>query len=201
MKETSPNSGYFYSTSDSVPHLGGNIIGGDPCTRTPVLWDWLINTYNVKTVVDIGSGEGHTVKYFIEHGCSAYGIEGMEDNVARSVAPVIKWDITKGHLCASKVDLVWCCELVEHIDAKYIHCLMHTLTVGSIVAMTHAQPGQEGHHHVNCKPASYWIKLMDAYGFDYLEQDTLHARQLAQPEDKAFPLSWFSVTGLIFKRR
>lgn len=201
MQETGPNSGYFYNTSENSPHLGGNIVGGDPCTWTPTLWSWLIKKFNIKTVVDIGCGEGHTVKYFIDNGCSAYGLEGLSENLKNSVAPMIQWDITQGHLKASKVDLVWCCELVEHIDAKYIHCLMNTLTVGTIVAMTHALPGQEGYHHVNCQPASYWIKLMDAYGFDYLEADTIEARTYALPENRNFKLSWFSVSGLIFKRR
>ena len=33
--------------------------------------------------------------------------------------------------------------------------------------MTHAVPGQEGYHHVNCQLSEYWIKKLQSIGFEY----------------------------------
>ena len=41
--------------------------------------------------------------------------------------------------------------------------------------MTHALPGQPGHHHVNCQPIEYWVAVMQAFGF---ETDELHTNAI-----------------------
>ena len=199
-KETNPGSGYFYRCSATEKHLGGNIIGGDPCTYTPVLWNWLKDKYHPRTILDVGAGEGHAVKYFRSIGIMALGIDGLQENITNSVAPVVLHDITKGKPNCPPVDMVWCCELVEHVEEKYIEHLLDTLTLGSIIVMTHAGPGQAGMHHVNCQTDEYWISKLKERGYVLLKEDTEYSRFIAYPEDPKFKLSWFSTSGLIFKR-
>jgi hypothetical protein len=54
---------------------------------------------------------------------------------------------------------------VEHIDSQFLGNLKTTFQAAKLVAMTHAAPGQEGWHHVNCQDAAYWIDRMDEFGF------------------------------------
>ena len=33
--------------------------------------------------------------------------------------------------------------------------------------MTHAVPGQDGYHHVNCQLSNYWIEKVEKLGYRY----------------------------------
>ena len=77
---------------------------------------------------------------------------------------------------------------------------------GRFLAMTFAGPGQPGHHHVNCRPAEYWIRMMYSQGFDYLPEETDALRVYAKKDmekndsesDKRFVYD-FMYRGLFFK--
>jgi len=198
--ETRLGSPYKYVIDEQNPHLGGNIVDGDPCCVTPKLWDWLIKEFNVKSVLDVGCGEGQSLDYFVSRGCVGIGIEGLKENLNKSKNNIILQDLTAGPVIISNIDLVWCCELVEHIPEWFVPNLVKTLTNGRIIAMTHADIGQAGHHHVNCKPSSYWIKIMLDFGYDYLEDKTQLARGMADTLVCEF-ISHFRRSGLIFKSR
>ena len=180
------------------PHLGGNYGGGDPNTFFPALWHFLIEKYNAKTVLDVGCGEGYAVKWFNEHDTKCIGIDGMELNIAKCHEQGLKdcfvCDLTKTAFTAKPMaDLVWCCEVVEHIEEKYLPNLIKTLQSGKYVAMTHALPGQEGWHHVNCRGPLYWIEVMENAGFKLLSSDTKKAREATSKN------GWFDKSGMIFE--
>ena len=59
--------------------------------------------------------------------------------------------------------------------------------------MTHAEPGQQGYHHVNCQPADYWISLMRGRGFLFDQAATEYSRKLA-------PQTHWERSGLVFTR-
>lgn len=194
-------------------HLGGCVKGGDPDTYYPKLWKWLVDKHlRVKhnkngeigmminptlsmsygySVLDVGCGEGHALNQFHRIGCRVIGIEGLA-NITKPSLPVIIHDLTKGCVRVANIDLVWCCEVVEHIEEKYINNLMQTLANGRIVAMTHALPGQKGYHHVNCKPREYWIYQFKRYGYKLLETDT--------EESKNYGHKFWTWSGMIFER-
>ena len=200
-QKTHKNSKYSYVIDKKQKHLGGNIHGGDPNCWTPKLWNWLNKKFEIKTVLDVGCGEGHTLKYFKSLGCIVIGVDGLRENVDNSIVDGITClDLTKQSFSISTVDLVWCCEVVEHIEERYIGYLLKALVNGRIIAMTHAEPGQEGYHHVNCKPAKYWIELMDMMGYDILIDETNIGRSKAGKKATG-RTTFFSQTGLIFKRR
>jgi len=161
----------------SKNHLGGYRVGGDPDTWYPELWSWLVREKGVDTVLDVGCGEGLTVDYFNNMGCNAWGIEGLEQSHPR----IIQHDFTLGKtdLCNEQYDLVWSCEFVEHVEEKYMENFLDAFRRGDLVLMTHAMPGQRGHHHVNCQEQSYWVDVMESIGYKLDEEITEQTREIA----------------------
>src|SRR5688572_33082149 len=54
-------------------HLGGYIRGGDPGTWCPHLWSWVVEQFGIKSVLDVGCGEGHSTRFFRDLGCDVLG--------------------------------------------------------------------------------------------------------------------------------
>src|SRR5579872_1428528 len=155
------------ASDPSRPDLGGNVVGGDPDSWSPEVWQALIDEFKPQTVLDVGCGEGHAVQWFWDHGISAIGIDGLRANILNSVADnqLIWLDLTD-HPYRFAVDLVWCSEVAEHIEERFLNNLLWTLTNGRVIAMTHALPGQLGHHHVNCQPPEYWVRHICERGYE-----------------------------------
>jgi 2-polyprenyl-3-methyl-5-hydroxy-6-metoxy-1,4-benzoquinol methylase len=175
-------------------HLGGNYGGGDPGTFYPELWRHIIDTYSIKSVLDVGCGEGRAVAFFLCLGIPAVGIDGMQGNIDKCPNTCRKHDITTGsYRDIGDYDLVWCCEVVEHIEERFVDNLIKSLSNGRYVCMTFAPPGMRGYHHVNCQPAEYWISKMDAAGYQYLDRET---KTMAE-----FGNARFKENGLFFVRR
>lgn len=178
------------------PDLGGNIRHGDIYTWCPLLWKFLVERYAIKSVLDVGCGEGHAVLYFNRLGVYAHGIDGLPANIQRSVTPIALHDLLTGPYIMP-VDMVWSCEVAEHILPAKVDNYLETLTNGRVVAMTHALPGQTGHHHVNCQPKEYWVSLMSQRGF-VLADDNDVIIDISRKDQ--VPHTYFSRTGLIFLR-
>ena len=187
------------ATDPSRPDLGGNIRGGDPNTWCPALWRYLIGSFGVRSVLDVGCGEGHAVKWFRDAGIDAEGIDGLALNVERAVTPILLHDLTAGPFI-HPVDLVWCCEVAEHIDPEKVDNLIDTLANGRVIAMTHAVPGQGGWHHVNCQPAGYWIEQIEARGYRRLQHPRTGLTFFRTLATLDGPASYFACTGLVFCR-
>lgn len=185
---------YTFAIDEKNPHLGGNYIEGDPATFCPTAWKYIIEKYNIKTSLDVGSGRGYAAKWFFESGIDVVAIEGLTENVKNAIHPTIEHDLTKESFLR-KVDLVNCIEVVEHIEEKFLDNLLDTLTTGNFLLMTHAVPGQEGYHHVNCQPSEYWIEHLKSRKFEFLHDETHYIRRLAK-SDKA---KHISRNGLFFK--
>lgn len=178
-----------------APHLGGNVRYGDLFSFTPTLWNFLIERFSVKSFLDIGCGEGHVVDFFRRAGVIAHGIDGLEANVRRSVHPIALHDLSKSSY-VMPVDMVWSCEVAEHIAEEYVSNFVDTLANGKIIVLTHGLPGQGGHHHVNCQPAEYWITKIVAKGYHQLP-DAGYCRDLAQRDGYQSHFHW---SGLLFGR-
>lgn len=143
-------------------HLGGYVPGGDKATWYPEMWDWLVARIGIRSVLDIGCGDGQALGYFRELGCDVVGIEGVpqEDPAIRC------WDYSDGAPeIGQTFDLGWSCEFVEHVEERYVPNILNSFAKCRVVLMTHAEPGQEGHHHVNCQPSAYWQGALAAIGY------------------------------------
>ena len=183
-------------------HLGGYIQGGDPATYCPHLWSWIVEEFDIKSALDVGCGEGHSTRFFAARGCAAQGIDGCEQAIRESVSPnlVKQHDLCKGPYCPSRpVDLVWSCELLEHVEERYLPHVLQTLSAARrMIVVTHAFPLQKGHHHVNCRFSHYWIRRIESLGFTCDVAATLQARTITL-QDFA-DVNHFARSGLVFMR-
>lgn len=163
---------------EASPHLGGNSVECNPHTFCPDSWTYVINKYQIKSVMDVGSGYGHAAKWFSDQGLRTVAIEGLQINVDNAIYPTTKIDLTESSYRAD-IDMVHCVEVVEHVDRKYLQNVLDTLCCGKYIFMTHGQLGQRGHHHVNNQPTSYWIEHLASRGFNLLEEDSNQIKKLS----------------------
>jgi SAM-dependent methyltransferase len=180
-------------------HLGGYIRGGDPATFYPDLWKWIVESEGIRSVLDVGCGEGIALDFFAELGCDVLGIEGMP----QEHKAILRHDYTAGRCPMGETGvpgwgMVWSCEFVEHIEERYIDNFLIDFARAPLVLMTHAGPGQPGYHHVNCQGTEYWIGVMAANGFRYDDQLTRVTRALA--DINTDPNNHYARSGLAFRK-
>jgi SAM-dependent methyltransferase len=178
------------------PSLGGNVWQGDPWTFAPKVWKYMIKRFAVTSVLDVGAGRGHAASWFHRERCAVVAMDGEPLNVANSFYPIVQHNIADGPFIC-KVDMVHCQEVVEHIHEQYLANLLRTLINGDVILLTHAEPGQPGHHHVNCKPASYWVERLVQFNYFVLPDDTNRVRGLAVEEGA----NHIARSGLVFGKR
>lgn len=175
-------------------HLGGFVDGGDIRCYYPKVWDAMMEDFNVKSMIDVGCGEGHSSLYFKNKGVDVLAIDGSRLVLEKSVfQPIIIHDYCTGpYIPQKEYDLVWCCEFVEHVEEQYASNFIETFKKAKCVVMTHAFPGQGGYHHVNEREPEYWINLMEHNGFVLMSELLEKYRSLAH--------DYFEKSGLVFMR-
>ncbi len=174
-------------------HLGGNVWVGDAYTFCPAVWTYVVRRFCILSVLDLGSGMGHASRFFHGQGLMTVAVDGLSANVEKALFPTVQHDIAKAPF-VTKVDLVHCQEVVEHIEPEFVDNLLRSLMVGRIIMMTHALPGQGGYHHVNLQPSDYWIAHMAHRGCQLLEEDTRRIREMAHAEGARY----VAASGLLF---
>jgi SAM-dependent methyltransferase len=188
--------GYIRGRQSSVPTVF-DLEHGDPLTWTPDLWRWAYEKLEVRSVLDVGCGEGHSTKFFHDLGCRVLGVDGSAQAQRDSVIPEshVRHDFTLGAYPPDQTfDLVWCCEFVEHVEAQFVSHILRTFACCSgYLMMTYAGPGQPGYHHVNCRPSRYWIRKVEAIGFRFDRSLTKESRAVSPP-------SHYRAKGLVFVR-
>jgi len=187
---------YKLITSVAEPHLGGNLLDGDAWTHCPGVWNYVIDRFAIKSVLDLGCGLGYSSQYFNRKGLDVLAVDGMIENVNNSIYPSLLCDLTKDRV-TTRVDLVHCQEVVEHIEEKYLDNILSSLTCGKFILMTNALPGQGGYHHVNEKPTEYWLEHLKRYNCELLTEDTTRIRRIAEQEGAV----WMAYTGTLYSNR
>lgn len=184
-------------------HLGGYIHGGDPGTWCPHLWSWLVREQQICSVLDVGCGEGHSTRFFQSLGCTVTGVEGCQQALDNSVLPgrIVKHDFCRGAFVPDQpCDLIWSCEFLEHVEERYVENILRTFAQArKLILVTHAFPGQDdGHHHVNCQPSSYWIQKIERLGFLCDVALSRQARTVTLRDYHS--VNHFARSGLVFRR-
>jgi SAM-dependent methyltransferase len=188
-------------------HVGGFLIQKDPATYTPILWKYICEKYSVKSVLDVGCGMGHAIENFLNYCDDVVGIDGSQYVIKNSLFNKFiqyhDFTIDSPDL-KREFDFCWSCEFVEHVEEKYMHNFLKIFASSKLLAITYAEPGQPGHHHVNCQPKEYWIDNLKKYGFAYNEKVTQELRNISLKD--AFELNpiykdnHFYNRGLFFER-
>jgi len=176
-------------------HLGGH--KGRTHLDFGVL-EYMIETYNIKNMLDIGCGPGGIVDLATDKGLNAVGIDG-DYTVSRSKNKFVIHDYTKGpSTIIESFDLIWSCEFVEHVEEIYLPNFMEDFKKGKFVVMTFSE--KSGHHHVNCKPASYWINQFEKanFKFDPIETDIIRNKSTMNI-DKLKKKQFVKNAGLFFQ--
>ena len=179
-------------------HLGGH---EDETHLDDGALSYLIENFDIKSMVDIGCGPGGMVDLAKRKGLDVIGLDGdfiVERH--QSIQDLIKiQDFAEGSYDLGKqYDLAWTVEFVEHVDAKYIDNFIDVMKQCRYVLMTHAFPGQPGHHHVNCQHASYWLREMGLRGFIYDPRATRGVRAASTMRERYIrSQSLFFINGSI----
>jgi SAM-dependent methyltransferase len=114
-------------------------------------------------VLDVGCGQGFAVEFLANRRYRVLGIDGSELAKTLNRRPDLfqQHDLNTGPWKSETTfDAVWCCEVAEHIAEPYVPNLIETFRASGAryVFLTHARPGQQGYHHVNCQEPGYWIE-------------------------------------------
>ena len=174
-------------------HLGGQ--NGKSWTddgSLNIMWN-----LGCRKMLDVGCGFGGQVKLAESLGWESYGVDG-DWTVLPKESNFHLNDYTKGSPTLTyEVDLIWCVEFLEHVEEKYMDNYMSTFqdSKAKYLIVTHAVPGQAGHHHVNCQKEDYWLDAFKRYGFEYDETLTKQIR-----EESTMKKPFVARTGLVFKR-
>lgn len=178
---------------DNLPeHLGGhmNKVHTD---RGPL--KIMMKEYNCKSLLDIGCGPGWQVDVAKDLGYQSYGIDG-DWTVLPKKPNFWLHDFTEGpveHEANERYDLAWSVEFLEHIEEQYLPNVMESFRLCKYAIVTHAVPGQNGHHHVNLQEKQYWVDKFGEYDMLINEELTTKVKE-ASLMHKPF----IKRTGLVF---
>lgn len=155
----------------------------------------LKNKFDLKSMIDVGCGSGGMVQLALDLGIDAIGIDG-DWSFERDV-PFALHDYEKGSFVPDReFDLCYSCEFVEHVWEKYRQNFFDTFKSAKYLLITHAPPGQGGHHHVNEQPAEYWIDALNQDGWEYDETTTMEVRKAS-----TMRMFFMRENGLFFVRK
>lgn len=145
--------------------------------RAPHVIDAISKTFNLDSAkfvsyIDIGCAVGDLVKSAVDRGWDAYGIEGSECAMpflecapGRVYFADIRIPIHR-IMMPEEYTVLSCFEVAEHIKECYVTTFVNNLTkLSKNIVMSAAPPGQRGHHHYNCQPPEYWMKLFSGLGY------------------------------------
>lgn len=187
------------------PHVGGSYPCNDLNTWMPDVWDGIRqrvfakDAVTIESVIDIGCGFGYTLEWWIQRGVRCIGVEAWHDAIVQNKCRehVMIHDYTEGPFIPSQeYDLAWSAEFLEHVHMEHAPSYMATFEKCRYAAITHADVGQHGHHHVSCFDDSHWVRLFDKYGFDHVQEMTDWMRST-----DTWKAPWGRRSLMFFKRR
>lgn len=156
--------------------------------------DYLIQKFKIKSYLDVGCGPGGMVELAHSKGLVSTGIDGDFTLVRPDPTLYLIHDYTAGPAPVdTDWDLGWSCEFLEHVAEQYMDNYMDTFMRCKRIVVTHAFPGQGGHHHVNEKDSNYWFQQFGRRGFllDIISTDEIRKASTMQER-------YIRVSGMVF---
>lgn len=175
----------IYGGKGDGKHLGGwtdiDIQG-----LSPYLWRHMIKKFGIHSIIDVGCGRGISTTWFIMNGIDSLCVEGSHDAYLNSMLPdkdkqMVEHDFSRGPYWPEKTyDAVWCVEFLEHVGRNYHKNYIPVFRKAAIIFVTHSSWG--GWHHVEVHQDEWWINKYELYGFKYMHDLTIEAREVARSE-------------------
>lgn len=153
-----------------------------------------LKSENVKTVADLGCGDGRYAKYFNANNIETHGYDGNPHtpSITDGFGKVL--DLSKPHIFRSRYDWVLSLEVGEHIPKEFetifIDNLVNNCKFGVILSW--AVLGQVGTGHVNCQNNNYVRERFQERGLKQIEELEAHFRAAAF-------IPWFKNTIMVFR--
>lgn len=139
--------------------------------RAPIVVSGILKVLDVRTIVDVGCGNGDIAAEFKNRGILAFGIEGTENALAGLRIPTCCFDVLdlrKPITHKRYSDLAICFEVAEHIENEYTDIFINNLcSLAPRVLFSAANLGQGGKYHVNCHSKEYWWYKFNARNYHF----------------------------------
>lgn len=130
----------------------------------------LLKFISIKSVLDVGCGNGSWLKVFQDYGLDIQGIDGIfvnPDHLMIDREFFIQFDLAKPFNLGRQFSLVVSLEVAEHLPKASAQLFVESLTNHSdIVLFSAAIPNQGGQNHLNEQPPNYWVELFNRCNFD-----------------------------------
>ena len=147
----------------------------------------------IRTVADIGCGNGDYTKYLnsTKIKCSGYDGSPLTEEITSGECYIMDFSVP---VVIGTFDLVLCLEVGEHIPAQYEKVFIDNIcnAARKLIILSWAVPGQGGTGHVNCHDNEYIIYKISRRGFGFYPELTKRLRRDAT-------LSWFKDTLMAFR--
>jgi SAM-dependent methyltransferase len=149
-----------------------------------------------KTIYDFGCGLGNYLNYLKEQNFTK--LVGFEGEIPKNKVYdlIIEKDLTVPFLLSEKGNVI-SFEVGEHIPKRFQDIYIDNITnnCNNYLIMSWAIIGQTGFGHVNCLDNEEVITEVTKRGFNYLEKESMEAREVILENTL-----WFKNTLLIFKK-
>jgi Methyltransferase domain len=141
----------------------------------------LAATGPLRSVVDVGGGDGGWLRVFQQHGVEEVLLLDRPEVGPNLVIDKTRFqpvDLTRDLPAPRRFDLALCLECAEHLPAHRALPLIQWLTVSAdLVVFSAAIPGQGGKGHINERTPDNWNELFQRQGFgrhDVLRSKIVH---------------------------
>ena len=154
----------------------------------------LLKRKNIKTLVDLGCGDGSYSKHFIQNSiyCELYDGNPNTEEIT-GIGKVL--DLSESFDLDKKFDCVLSLEVGEHIPKEFEQKFIDNITTHStkLLILSWAVPGQGGDGHFNERENRYIINEIEKRNFKVDFNNTVILR-------KQSTLDWFKHTVMVFEK-
>jgi len=156
----------------------------------------LLKKLGMKSIADLGCGNGHYSKHFRESGLQVRCFDGNPSTEKLTDGLCGVMDLSKAGADMGTQDFAMSLEVGEHIpkahEQDFLNNVANAATRG--VLLSWAIVGQGGTGHVNCQNNDYIMAEMKKRGFTYKEEESLKLRE----EGSVCGAPWFKNTIMLF---
>lgn len=137
---------------------------------------FVLELFQISSMIDVGCGTGAWVKRFLDAGVDAAGVDGDYVEASQLVIDATRFDTADlsdpevlGGLSRrfGRRDLALSLEVAEHLPAASAGAFVAALvSLAPAVCFSAAVPGQGGRFHQNEQWPSYWVELFREHGYE-----------------------------------